>query len=33
MKAYVVSKPGGPEALEKKEIPDPVPEKARCLLR
>lgn len=32
MKAYVISKPGGPEVLELKEIPDPVPEQGQVLI-
>ncbi len=32
MKAYVVSKPGGPETLELKTIPDPVPQLGEALI-
>ena len=32
MRAYVVSKPGGPEVLELVELPDPVPEKGQVLI-
>ncbi|MEL6356278.1 MAG: zinc-binding dehydrogenase [Bacteroidota bacterium] len=32
MKAYVVSKPGGPEVLELKEVPDPQPELGQALI-
>ena len=32
MKAYVVSHPGGPEALELKTLPDPIPEPGQALI-